>query len=77
MKLEQIVASTLEIPIEQVNDDLSLDTCAEWTSLAHIALLSALEAGYATDFDIEESIEMDSVGAIRSVLENKGIEVDG
>ena len=42
MKLEQIVASTLEIPVEEVTDDLSLDTCAAWTSLAHIALLSAL-----------------------------------
>lgn len=76
MKLEQIVASTLEIPVDRVTDDLSLDTCAEWTSLAHLALISALEAGYATDFDIEESIEMDSVGAIRAVLENKGIAVD-
>ena len=77
MKFEQIVASTLEIPLEEVTDELSLDTCAAWTSLAHIALLSALEAEFATDFDIEESIEMDSVGSIRTVLENKGIELDG
>ncbi len=76
MKLEQIVATTLNIPVERVTDELSLDNCPEWNSLEHVALISALESGYSTQFDIEESIEMDSVGAIREVLEAKGIQVD-
>lgn len=76
MKLEQIVATTLDIPVERVNDELSLDTCPEWTSLEHIALITALESEYSVQFDIEDSIEMDSVGSIREVLEGKGINVD-
>lgn len=76
MKLEQIVATTLDIPVERVNDELSLDNCPEWTSLEHIALITALESEYSVQFDIEDSIEMDSVGSIREVLEGKGINVD-
>ena len=76
MKLETVVAQVLDIPEERVDDSLALDTCDEWTSLAQIALMSALESTYATNFDIMESIEMDSVGAIREILTNKGIDVN-
>lgn len=76
MKLEQTIANVLNIPVERVVDTLSVDTCDEWNSLEQIALISALESAYAVEFDIAESIEMDSVEGIRIVLENKGIDVD-
>ena len=76
MKLETVVAQVLDIPEERVDDSLALDTCDEWTSLAQIALMSALESTYATNFDIMESIEMDLVGAIRGILTNKGIDAN-
>lgn len=76
MKLEQLVASTLGIPVERVTDDLTIDSCDEWTSMKQVALVSSLESAYSVEFDIMESIEMDSVGAIREVLEAKGVAVD-
>ena len=74
MKLEKLVADTLAIPVERVSDSLSIDDCDEWTSMKQVALISALEGAYATEFDIIESIEMDSIGAILEVLESKGID---
>ena len=76
MKLAQLVASTLGIPEDRVSDDLTIDDCDEWTSMKQVALISALESAYAVEFDIMESIEMDSVGAICEVLRDKGIDVD-
>lgn len=76
MKLAQLVASTLGIPEDRVSDSLCIDDCDEWTSMKQVALVSALESAYAVEFDIMESIEMDSVGAIREVLRDKGIDVD-
>lgn len=76
MKLAQLVASTLGIPEDRVSDDLTIDDCDEWTSMKQVALVSALESAYAVEFDIMESIEMDSVGAIREILRDKGIDVD-
>lgn len=76
MNLVNLVATTLGIPEERVSDDLCIDDCDEWTSMKQVALISALESACAVEFDIMESIEMDSVGAIREVLRDKGIDVD-
>lgn len=76
MQFEKIVADSLGVSADAVNDDLSLDNCAEWTSLTHIALLTNLESTYGIQFDIEESIEMDSVGSIREILSSKGVVLD-
>lgn len=76
MKLESTIAQALGLTVDDVTDDLSLDTCDAWTSMAHIGLLSALESAYGITFEIEESIEMDSVEAIREVLEARGISLD-
>ena len=61
---------------EGVTDDLSVDSCDAWTSMKQIALLQALEQAFGITFDIEESIEMDSVEAIREVLEARGLSLD-
>ena len=76
MKLETLIAQTLELPEEGVTDDLSVDSCDAWTSMKQIALLQALEQAFRITFDIEESIEMDSVEAIREVLEARGLSLD-
>lgn len=76
MRFEELVADALEIDVNRVTDELSLDNCPEWTSLMHIALISELESTYGVEFDIEESIEMDSVASIRSILRSKDVNLD-
>lgn len=76
MNVKQVIASALCISIDRVTDDISVDTCPEWTSLEQIALISALESACATEFDIMESIEMDSYEGIKGVLEARGIDID-
>ena len=76
MRFEELVADALEIDVDRVTDELSLDNCPEWTSLMHIALISELESTYGVEFDIEESIEMDSVASIRSILRSKDVNLD-
>lgn len=76
MRFEELVADALEIDVDRVTDELSLDNCPEWTSLMHIALISELESTYGVEFDIEESIEMDSVVSIRSILRSKDVNLD-
>ena len=76
MHFEKLVADALGIDANRVTDELSLDNCPEWTSLTHIALISELESTYGVEFDIEESIEMDSVESIRSILRSKDVSLD-
>lgn len=76
MHFVKLVADALGIDANRVTDELSLDNCPEWTSLTHIALISELESTYGVEFDIEESIEMDSVESIRSILRSKDVSLD-
>lgn len=71
-----LVAKTIDVDPSEVVDDLNIDNCDTWTSLTHVALLSALESAYGVQFDIEESIEMDSIASIKDVLHNKGVSLD-
>lgn len=71
-KVTQVVAEVLDIDRDEVSDNLSLDNCPNWTSLAHVALLSEIEDVFDVELGPAESIEMDSVGAIREILASKG-----
>jgi acyl carrier protein len=42
-----------------------------WDSLAHVKLISALEAEFDTKFSVRDVMKMTSVGAIRQAVEAK------
>lgn len=72
-KVKKILAEVLEIPYEDISEETSMESCASWTSLALVTILDRLETEFDTEFDVQEAIEMDSVKAIKEILEEKGI----
>ncbi len=70
-ELKETIASALSIPVDQVADDSSGSTIAQWDSIGHMNLVLALEERFNTSFTVEEIIQMRDVAAIRSVLEGK------
>jgi len=73
-KIIKILAATLKISEQEVTDELSIENCSAWNSLAHVELLGQLEEAFDCDFDIQDAIEMDSVAEIKRVLAEKGVE---
>lgn len=67
--IEQLIATTLNIPIEQVRPDSDMTTLQNWDSLGHINLVLALEANYGVVVDEDAVIELTSVSAIREFVE--------
>jgi citrate synthase len=63
--IEQLVSTTLGIPVEAVTDDLAFNTIAEWDSLNHVNLMLALEAAYEREIDEDLMIELTTIRAIR------------
>lgn len=51
--------------------DTRRDDVAEWDSLSHIRLLTAIEASFGVQFDLEEIVNMTSVAAIVDLLYEK------
>lgn len=69
-QLFKIVATTFEIPLEDVSEDLMAGSIPQWDSLGHLGLISAIETGFDVSFDVDELFEVESVGDFLKLLES-------
>lgn len=74
-KLNSMIAETLHLPLEQVKDELEMSQVESWDSLQHMSLVASLEKGFDIDFTFDEIILMQSVGKIKHILREKGVQV--
>lgn len=68
MTVEEIFASALGIDRARVTDDLTYGTIKEWDSVAHMALISALEQEYGVMIETDDVIDMSSVAIAKTIL---------
>jgi len=73
--LKQVLADTLQIDIDTIDDDTSVDTVEEWDSLKHLNLVIALEDRFGVTFTEEQVVEILTYPLIRMVLEEQGVEL--
>jgi acyl carrier protein len=66
--LEDIFSETLGIDKQRVVDSLEYNSIKEWDSVAHMALIAALEESYDIMLETEDVIDMSSVGRAREIL---------
>ena len=71
-KLNEIIASTLHIPLDRVTDQLTMTEVESWDSLQHMNLIVSLEQAFQAEFTFEEIVSMQSVEEIKRVLISKG-----
>ncbi len=67
-RLEDIFSETLGIDPRRVVDGLEYNSIKEWDSVAHMALIAALEEAYDIMLETEDVIDMSSVGRAREIL---------
>jgi acyl carrier protein len=70
-KVVKTLIDTLKIDSEEVNDDLAVGEHPKWDSLGHALLLVALEFEFKCQFDIDETLDMESVGDIVEIIEER------
>jgi acyl carrier protein len=71
-KVEALLADVLQIPAEQINDDLAMKDLDAWDSLKHMELIVALEQGFEVQLTFDEIVVMQSVREIKRVLTERG-----
>ncbi len=64
-----IVADTLNLPASSIKEDSSADNIDLWDSLAQVNLMIAIEQTFDIQLEVEDFIELTSVGAIASYIE--------
>lgn len=67
-KLRQIFASSLSIKTDDVQDDLKYATIPQWDSVAHMALVAAIEEGFDIMIDAEDVIDMSSFAKAKEII---------
>jgi acyl carrier protein len=67
----KIISQIMNVPIDQLNEDSSPETIANWDSLKHMNLIMALEEKFAVAFSDEEIVDMLSVKSIVDILSKK------
>jgi acyl carrier protein len=76
LRLSDVIARALNVPPESVSDASSPETLRRWDSLRHLDLLNTIEDAYGVRFSTAEIMRANSVGDIRKLLREKGVETD-
>jgi len=67
-KLHEVFADTLNIDRSRVTDSLTYNTIPEWDSVAHMALIAALENSFDIMLDTDDIVDMSSVAKAKEIL---------
>lgn len=71
--VRELMATTFDMPEQDISDDISQETCARWTSLNHMMLLVALEEQFEVTFAMDEMSKMTSLAKIVATLQRYGV----
>ena len=73
-RLRQCFHQSLGLPEESLTDELAYASVPQWDSIAHMALIAALESEFDVMLETEDILGMSSVGEARRILARYGIE---
>ena len=71
-KLKQTFAESLALPLAAVTDDLAYNKVPEWDSVAHMALIAAIEEAFDILIETEDVIDMSSFAKARLIVTKYG-----
>lgn len=73
-RLKTVFAETLEIPIANVTDALAYGVAESWDSIAHMALIAAIERVFDIMIETDDVIDMSSFAKAREIVRKYGVE---
>lgn len=74
MTIEEIFNECFDIETSKVTDELKYREIEKWDSLNHLKMTNRLEEVFDIELDMDEIIEMSSVGKIKEILRGYGVE---
>jgi acyl carrier protein len=76
IKLKRILAKVLLIDEDKISDDMSRKKVEEWDSMAHLMLVSEIEAAYEVTMSDNDIMEIQTIGDIKKILKKLGINTE-
>lgn len=72
-KLRATFADSLGLPLTDITDALTYNSVAQWDSVAHMALVAAIEDAFDVLIETEDVIELSSFGKAQTILAKYGV----
>ena len=69
--IKRVMADVLDLDVNAITDDTSMDNSPKWDSANHIQLVLALEEAFSISFDVSELESMVSFFDIVNVIQSK------
>ena len=70
-----IVAEQLKIHEAEIKDTLTPEDVPNWDSMNYLLFIAELEKEYNITFTMDEVLSADSLGAVKKIVQSKGISV--
>lgn len=67
-KLKHTFADALGVPLNEVTDELTYQSIKQWDSVAHMALVAAIESSFNVMLNTDDVLELSSVAKAREIL---------
>ncbi|GEK09533.1 phosphopantetheine-binding protein [Pseudoalteromonas sp. L23] len=67
-KLRNIFASVLDIPLEEVTDELAYGQHDKWDSMSHMMLIADIESNFDIMIDTDDIIDMSSFAKAQEIV---------
>tara|TARA_B100000780_G_C21114079_1_gene450522 strand:- start:1469 stop:1672 length:204 start_codon:yes stop_codon:yes gene_type:complete len=64
------MSSIFDIPIEEINEQTSVENCVQWDSFQHMSLLVAIEEEFGLTLNDDEVLGMKDFTSIIDILES-------
>lgn len=74
-KFNELLVGILEIPEEDLKDELSPDDIKTWDSFNGLLIASELESLFGLKFTIEDVTEVKNIGDMKRVLRKYNVEI--
>lgn len=72
-RLRQAFANSLGIPAASITDDLRYNAVPQWDSVAHLALIAAIEEAFDILIETEDVIDMASFAKAKEIVAKYGV----
>ena len=67
------VSEIFEVDKDEITDDKTPDDLENWNSVSHMDLMARFEETFSIELDVEDITEMDSIGAMKEILKQYGV----
>ena len=68
--VKDIIAKTIAVPVDCIEDDTEIGDLPEWDSVSHLIIISEIESVFNVKFSSEEIRKMKSVNDIFNQIES-------